>query len=260
MKKATEPKMRTDSVVIIGGVGGSGTRAVAEVVNSLGVFLGSNLNTALDNLDWPASQCAALIRNQSISYEEKLPEVSAAFRSFSDKMRAEAEAKGGEGAVWGTKVPGSFFYLRYLNEILNGFRYIHVIRHGLDMAFSRNHNQLLNWGEMLDIPAPGGATPRLLLKYWARANTYALQNCRTWLPDRHLVVRFEDVCSDSAACRSRIADFLNLTDIGSGKSNVEDRIFRQESEGRYKKLAQPGMFDECDLLTLKQLGFSAEPF
>lgn len=36
--------------VAIGGVGGSGTRVVAEIVRSLGYYLGGDLNSANDNL------------------------------------------------------------------------------------------------------------------------------------------------------------------------------------------------------------------
>ena len=36
--------------VIIGGVGGSGTRVVAEIINLLGFYIGDDLNPAKDNL------------------------------------------------------------------------------------------------------------------------------------------------------------------------------------------------------------------
>ena len=36
--------------VAIGGVGGSGTRLIAEIVNRLGYYIGGDLNSAADNL------------------------------------------------------------------------------------------------------------------------------------------------------------------------------------------------------------------
>ncbi|MBL4743417.1 MAG: hypothetical protein JKX87_02075, partial [Cycloclasticus sp.] len=39
--------------VAIGGVGGSGTRLVAEICKECGVFIGSNLNKSNDNLSFP---------------------------------------------------------------------------------------------------------------------------------------------------------------------------------------------------------------
>jgi hypothetical protein len=38
------------SPVIIGGVGGSGTRLIAQMLKELGFYLGSDLNSANDNL------------------------------------------------------------------------------------------------------------------------------------------------------------------------------------------------------------------
>lgn len=38
--------------VVIGGVGGSGTRVVAELLENLGFYIGSDLNTASDNLTY----------------------------------------------------------------------------------------------------------------------------------------------------------------------------------------------------------------
>ena len=38
------------SPLVIGGLGGSGTRVIAQLVNDLGFYLGSHLNEPLDNL------------------------------------------------------------------------------------------------------------------------------------------------------------------------------------------------------------------
>jgi hypothetical protein len=42
------------SPVVIGGIGGSGTRVVAEICQHLGIYLGRNLNDSLDNLWYTA--------------------------------------------------------------------------------------------------------------------------------------------------------------------------------------------------------------
>lgn len=43
-----------NSPVVIGGIGGSGTRVVAEICRQLGIYLGTNLNESLDNLWYTA--------------------------------------------------------------------------------------------------------------------------------------------------------------------------------------------------------------
>ncbi len=249
--------MIDDRVVFIGGVGGSGTRAVAEVVKSLGVHIGTKLNGPLDNLDWPGAQCAPLIRDRTTSYEDTFPEIAEAFEKFARKMRAQAPDMSAVQNMWGTKVPGSFFYLRALSAIFENMRYIHVMRHGLDMAFSKNHNQLFNWGGFFDIATKEDVTPRQLLKYWACANTFALQECKTWLPNRHLVVRFEELCADRTGHVQRIADFLGLADTEAATRAIRQKIVPQKSQSRYKHKAQAEMFDEADIATLNHLGFTA---
>ena len=48
---------------------------------------------------------------------------------------------------WGWKIPGNFYILKQLAERYPNLKYIHSLRNGLDMAFSKNQNQLNNWGE-----------------------------------------------------------------------------------------------------------------
>ena len=38
--------------IVIGGVGGSGTRVLAEILRSLDIFIGNDLNESLDNLTY----------------------------------------------------------------------------------------------------------------------------------------------------------------------------------------------------------------
>jgi sulfotransferase family protein len=46
---STDPVDVTGGPVVVGGVGGSGTRVVAEILQGLGVYLGADLNDASDN-------------------------------------------------------------------------------------------------------------------------------------------------------------------------------------------------------------------
>jgi len=39
-----------DSPVIVGGVGGSGTRVIAELLSNFGYYIGNDLNRSMDNL------------------------------------------------------------------------------------------------------------------------------------------------------------------------------------------------------------------
>jgi len=52
---------------------------------------------------------------------------------------------------WGWKEPNTHIYLEFLSKYFSDLKYIFVIRHGLDMAFSKNQAQLYNWGNLLGV-------------------------------------------------------------------------------------------------------------
>lgn len=240
--------------LIIGGVGGSGTRLVAEIVQALGIHIGNpHLGSALDNLAWPGSRL--LVVDASKSEEEKLHELSERFRLFASHMRRGAREAGKAGPFWSTKVPGSFYYLPYLSRLWRGLRYIHVLRHGLDMAFSYNRNQLRNWGPFLGVVPAGEATPADQLKYWARANAYALEQCSRWLPRRHLLVRFEDVCARPRESVERIAAFSGQPAGSDAAIELSGAIRAPETIGRYERSGRPEMFDPEDVEAVRALGY-----
>ena len=240
--------------LIVGGVGGSGTRLAAEVVAAPGIHIGSpHVGNALDNLAWPGSR--EILTDDSISDKQKLSELTPRVRPFAAHMRRGAREAEKAGPFWGTKIPGSFFYLPYLSRIWRGLRYIHILRHGLDMAFSYNRNQLHNWGPWLGVRPEGDATPGDQLKYWARANAYALEQCASWLPRRHLVVRFEDLCANPRETVDRIAAFAERPEGTADADRLVAAIQPPDSIGRYERLGRPAMFDPADVETVRALGY-----
>ena len=86
------------------------------------------------------------------------------------RMRLPAEPK--PGGPWGWKEPNTHLLLPYLVRRFPDMRYIHVVRHGLDMAFSSNQNQLATWGEQFQIPADL-PPPVRSLRYWIAAQRRA---------------------------------------------------------------------------------------
>ncbi len=247
-----------DNAIFIGGVGGSGTRAVAEITRSLGISVGENLNGSLDNLDWPAKECAALLRDKNVDFAEKHVKIGDAFQAFASRMRAFHPQNWQQNPTWATKVPGSFFYLEHLSQLFPNMKYIHVLRHGLDMAYSQNHNQLRNWGPFFEIEVANPATPWHLLKYWASANCHAQELCQTHLPQNHYWVKFEELCSDSEAQIERLANFLEVDVNRETVRKIGTKIVKQSSQDRYKSQASSDQFDSSDLATLEKFGYSAD--
>jgi hypothetical protein len=161
---------------------------------------------------------------------------------------------------WGFKEPNSEIYLDALFEYFPNAKYIHVIRHGLDMAFSKNQQQLWNWGALYGVesPADPGELPQASLRYWVRANTHALDVGARVGARRFLAVRFDELCASPAAQAERMLRFLELEAEPQlvGKLAVIPRTPRTSGRHRGRDLSR---FDRSDLQALAELGFAVEP-
>jgi hypothetical protein len=194
--------------VIIGGVGGSGTRVVADIINHLGFYIGDDLNTAKDNLwflllfkrpRWFRRARHAnreiftglsllskvMLQRSGLSWSELRFLVRAVLEISIFGHNYKGDGRGSWPWVrawnmvlrqskkalshhrWGWKEPNSHIYLDYLAAYYSNVKYIHTIRHGLDMAFSDNQQQLYNWGPIYGIAVPqsGLDEPAASLKY-----------------------------------------------------------------------------------------------
>jgi hypothetical protein len=84
--------------------------------------------------------------------------------------------------------------LPLLDQIVPGLRFVHVIRHGLDMALSDNQNQLAAHGRSLLGPlrdtVPGPLASALL---WKKVNLAAAEYGAS-MDGRYFLVRYEDAC------------------------------------------------------------------
>jgi len=187
--------------VVVGGLGGSGTRVVAEMLQLLGYYVGDDLNEPLDNLwftflfkrpDWyrrvqagDDAAFASALRVFVDSMHGKRPGVegtrviAGAFLDQIEPPLGRLAWSSGRAASlfrsrrhdhdpdkWGWKEPNSHLFLDPLAAGLGGFRYVHVLRHGLDMAFSTNQQQLHNFGWLfgIDPEASSEPEPRLALE------------------------------------------------------------------------------------------------
>ncbi|MBN0989838.1 sulfotransferase [Amphritea pacifica] len=238
-------------LVLIGGVGGSGTRVVAKAFRDNGIFIGSHLNNSLDNLDWPGN--IDLILRRDLSFNEKVERLKSDFQAFFKKMIDESSSGDFNRDIVATKVPGSFYYLPYICQFFDQVSYIHVIRHGLDMAFSGNKNQLRNWGSMFNLDCSSeDCSESRQLKYWLSANAYALK-LQDELPlDCSELIQFERFCRQTSTEVERIFNKLGV-DVDISDSFFES-VDLPESVGRYRG-QDLSIFDDEDLLSVSRLGY-----
>jgi hypothetical protein len=284
--------------VIIGGVGGSGTRVVAEIIDHLGYYIGKDLDPARDNL-W-----FLLLFKRPRWYrraQHDRPNIFTGLSLFSNAMlhrkfpswsqlifliRAVLEIsifghnhKGdGRGAWpfvrawnmvamkpqklskytgWGWKEPNTHLYLDCLAEYFKDFKYIHTLRHGLDMAFSKNQQQLYNWGPFFDVKTPDTKTeePAASLKYWVKSNRRVLEIGKKLGDAKFLLVNFDKLCLSPKTEIQKIVSFLNIKHSFENLEMAFNIPKRPKSLGRYRA-HNLGQFDPADLYNLKELGFS----
>jgi hypothetical protein len=160
---------------------------------------------------------------------------------------------------WGWKEPNTHIYLEYLNEYFKNLKYVHIMRHGLDMAYSHNQRQLFNWGELygVEIPSADELLPKAALSYWVRANRKALAIGRQMGDDKFLSVNFDEFCAAPKSGVDRLLDFLGV-DVGTDERARLYTLFKlPASSGRYRE-HDLTVLDSVDIEAVRELGFTVE--
>ncbi len=187
--------------IVIGGLGGSGTRLVVSLLGDMGVTFGGELNESLDNLwfsllyvrrtillrsDEEMDKLAWLFTNAMRQGLEVPPELKPLLEEACDHDRSpvlppDLLARAHESLLsvpggaardehWGWKQPNSHILLPMLDRSFPEMKFVYVVRNGLDMAFSENQNQLKYfWGDLL-LEGDISPTPVNALRYWVAAH------------------------------------------------------------------------------------------
>lgn len=275
----TLPETELPGPVVIGGVGGSGTRLVAQIFLDLRYYLGASLNRSLDNL-W----FALLLTNPGWfnRVETRAPEaVAARFRLLAKAMTttdplsradlglalraglgllAQSRNRGQVGErlgllrevrtlarahtadrsgcrAWGWKAPNSHLFLPHLAALFPEMRYVHVIRHGLDMAYSSNKRQLRLWGPRYGVAVPRRAEdiPPAALAYWVAANQLAVQTGQDLLGGRFLLLNFDALCREPEPHLRALLAFLDLDAAAVDVAALARLPKLPASAGRYRQ-------------------------
>jgi hypothetical protein len=218
---------KSDDSIIIGGVGGSGTRVFAESLRHAGIRSLSDLNKASDHLGstllfkrrnifddiqdghfesiWALLE-KALQGGQKPTLDEKilLKSLSSHVRLNHDsrwlKKRSRClirsmKSKTTDDSRWFLKEPNLHIVTPAVFEIRENIRMVMVVRHGVDMAFSRNQQQTHLWGPLiLEEPdlTPG---PESSLRYWCHTHRRILKISDAY-PGRVLILSFDQLCHD----------------------------------------------------------------
>lgn len=271
-------------IVAIGGVGGSGTRLIAEIAQKLGVYMGSDLNESMDNLLFTL----LFKRVELWPIEKNLNEIQDAIKIFvqymqgskvlgkndiryiysltNDRIQHNSEwlnarvdhllsnqCKYTPQNVWGWKEPNSHIFLPEIIKLLPKLKYIHVIRHGLDMAYSNNQNQVKLWGKKVFSDEFNSSLPQSSFKYWAWTHK-RLVEIATKPNNGILIINFEKFCSSPRDGIDKIARFLEIQMPSSRIEILANEIKSPETENRYQQLLDFKL-ELSDIRLLESFGY-----
>lgn len=280
------------NIVAIGGMGGSGTRVLVDVLMAAGLDFGVGVNSTMDNVffsrflndpEWQrtASQVAfserlrifeKIMLGQVLSGEEmaayargvmahkvvrqparKVMEV----RWLNWKRRLGLGGKVRESGVFAFKEPHIQVMLPQIAAYFRQLKYIHVVRHGLDMAYSSNLGLVTLWGDRLglELPKTDAEKPMVQLEAWIRSRNAVLEFAAEHLPGRFLEVKYEDICLHPARVLPPLLDFagISVSEVQLRELVAMPRISRSSGRFLQKDLSQ---FTPAQLAAVESAGYS----
>lgn len=266
---ATSPD-RNRGPIAVGGLGGSGTRVFAASLQHAGFDIGSTLNDPLDNLwftilfkrrAWsrnlpdPADIAisvdlfqramttglagnitgkeADLLYNLASDLVPKGSWTCGAQAGHIDSLIASVPRGNAQRQAWAWKEPNSHLFLPQLNAQIDGLRYIHVVRDGLDMSFSKNTWQADHWAHHFGLKRQNTRSdPVRQLRYWVAANRRAIDYSKQHMAGHFLVMDYDDFCMYPDVHWPRLQRFLGKP----ADTPIPDGFIAHTSIGRNKTM------------------------
>jgi len=236
--------------LIIGGSGGSGTRAVTKVFMEAGYYMGSELQVnSFDDLP-----IARFFNKWTRIYliDNCIHEIMRkGFEKFLDDHTKELD----KNKKWGWKEPRTVFFIPLIYSYFPDMKFIHVIRDGRDMAYSKNYRQQK---ELFDVFFDVKWFPQFCFEaavmFWAKTNIRTKKMGLKILKDSYLCIKLEDLCFNTNKTIQKMVDFMGLS--GINMEDLVDCIEIPKSIGRWK--SDPKWADKLHnlaLVGLKEFGY-----
>lgn len=267
--------------VAVGGIGGSGTRIVAGILRDLGVFIGTDLPGSLDTV-WYAvlfgrrdvlleplpslRRLTDLFARQMRDPRPLRPDERALIEGFTDPDRCQHDpalvaawaesfvahcAGGRPQPVWGWKVPYTHVLIDRLLGWYPDLAYVHLSRNPLDMAYSRNQNQLQHWGPIF-LNRAVEIGPRDSLAYWCAVHR-RMQRVRAAFPGRFLALDYDALVAAPRRGLEELFAFLGQEAPADLAGRFAERI-RAPEHGYRPAEVDLSAFRREDLHYLQEIG------
>jgi len=223
--------------VVIGAVGGSGTRVLAQVLRKAGWFMGQRVDSRNED-----SLPIAWFLTKWLKSLHDFPNVdshtlSKATSDFDRMVQVHRRGIPSWDAPWGWKNPRSMWLLPFLVDRFPQMKFIHMIRDARDMMLSENRYFLRSHGEWLLGPEWWRNPLAAQLELWRLGNKRAVEFGERYLGDRYRMIRYEDLCQKPAETIRRLLEFLDAP-----KMNVDpliEGISDRGNIGRWRRAGGP---------------------
>ncbi|MEM9920484.1 MAG: sulfotransferase [Bacteroidota bacterium] len=266
--------------VVIGGLGGSGTRLVARLVEQLGYQSDPWQNDSRDDLTttvllknprWHRQSSPEAIRQRVqllLDLKDRRLSIGGLPHLWSILQRGEHQSFpwqntpelfsylfGKAPTQWLLKEPNTHIYCEDFLAVDPDLGYIHVMRHGLDMAFSGNTQQLYNWGHLFGITTEQirKNLPSAQLEFWLQAVQKAKELAKKY-EDRLLLLNFDQLIHRPVVGLQSIQQFCGSDLSEQQLQQMTSYIQRPASMARYRAQDLSG-FEEEAIRLVKQFGF-----
>lgn len=220
--------------VLIGASGGSGTRAFSRILRHAGLYMGAVVDDQEDAKAF--SPFYSRFGEQFLLHGGRFaPAVHpAADAAFDDSVRAHLATLPSPGTPWGAKNPRSLLLLPYWGARYPGLRFVHVVRSGLDMAYTETTNQLRRYGAAVLGDDSDALTPERKIALWQAVNLRAADYGESELAGRYLRVRLEDLVEDPAATVRELFAFAGAGPEADARA-AADVVRRPPTLGRWRE-------------------------
>lgn len=198
--------------VVVAGSGGSGTRLVAALLRAAGVYMGTRVNATEDAISFRPFNQTWLLPYLKHRLGKQPSFDPASMTATLQHCIAEHKADlSGPARPWGWKRPEFIYVLPFLSRQLPTMTFLHVVRHGLDMALSSNQNDLKRYGAaVLGWRYGHEPLPLRSLRLWMLGNLPAVEFGESTLGPRYLRVHYEALCLRPAETITALFNSLGL--------------------------------------------------
>jgi len=245
--------MNPYSPLIIGGIGGSGTRIVGQLVKDAGIYLGDNINRAND-----AREFNDFFSNWIIPYYQKKNSFHEIKKDRINEFQKCVERQllpiHGKKIRWGFKYTRSILLLPFLYCQFPKMQFIHVIRDGRDMIFSENQKQVSDFGKII-LNKENPTKIQDKLRFWSLVNFEANKYGEEKLKENYLFVKFEDLCLKKEETIIKMFDFLDIS--VENLAPFLEKVNPPETMSRWKQHEDKfSNIPDFDKMVLKKFNYS----